>query len=88
MEPRLRVYHARASEDTSKTRLIGGLFAVIESNHGVLTTLARAPSVQGFRVLGRFNVEPCTSDPHHPTTTWFSLSHSAVPKKKTPGLET
>ena len=50
-------------------------FAVIESNHGELTTLARTPSVQGLRVLGHL-----TSNHAHPTlvtlpTTWFSLSH-------------
>jgi hypothetical protein len=63
----------------SKTRLIGGLFAVIESNHGVLTTLARAPGIQGLRLLGHFNVEPCTPDPCRPTYDLvfsFSRRHS------------
>ena len=55
-----------APDDRSEHDLIGGPFAVIESDPGVFTTLVRTFGVQGLQVVELYDIEPWASDHLHP----------------------
>lgn len=53
-------------DDKNEHDLIGGPFAVIESDPGVFTTLVRTLGVQGLQVVELYDIEPWASDHLHP----------------------
>lgn len=81
-----------ASDDKNEHDLIGGPFAVIESDPGVFTTLARTLGVQGLQVVELYDIEPWASDHLHPIYglifcfLWRKDS-DVLPKKESGGLE-
>ena len=55
-----------ASDNRSGHDLIGGPFAVIESDPGVFTTLVRTLGAQGLQVVELYDIEPWASENLHP----------------------
>lgn len=55
-----------ASDNESGHDLIGGPFAVIESDPGVFTTLVRTLGAQGLQVVELYDIEPWASENLHP----------------------
>lgn len=55
-----------ASDARSEHDLIGGPFAVIESDPGVFTNLVRTLGVRGLQVVELYDIEPWASDHLHP----------------------
>lgn len=76
----------------SERDLIGGPFAVIESDPGVFTTLVRTLGVQGLQVVELYGIEPWAFDHLHPihglVFCFLWKKDTDVPPKKQPdGLE-
>ena len=72
--------------------LIGGPFAVIESDPGVFTTLVRTLGVRGLQVVELYDIEPWASDHLHPiyglVFCFLWKKDSEALSKKTPeGIE-
>lgn len=70
--------------------LIGGPFAVIESDPGVFTTLVRTLGVRGLQVVELYDIEPWASDHLHPIyglvfCFLWRKDNDVLPKKE--GLE-
>ena len=79
-------------DDKDEHDLIGGPFAVIESDPGVFTTLVRALGVQGLQVVELYDIEPWASDHLHPIhglifCFLWKKDNDAPPKKTPDGLE-
>jgi hypothetical protein len=77
----------RSKFEVPKALLIGRLFAVIESDPAVFTTLARALGVPGLQILGPYNIKTLRirSPSSYPRRDFLFLM--VLPKKKPPGLE-
>ncbi|KAF9649505.1 cysteine proteinase [Thelephora ganbajun] len=78
-------------DDESKHDLIGGPFAVIESDPGVFTTLVRTLGVQGLQVVELYDIEPWASDHLHPIyglvfCFLWKKDNDALPKKESNGV--
>ena len=76
----------------SEHDLIGGPFAVIESDPGVFTTLVRTLGVQGLQVVELYDIEPWASDHLHPIyglvfCFLWKKDNDVLPKKESNGLE-
>jgi len=81
-----------APDDKSEHDLIGGPFAVIESDPGVFTTLVRTLGVQGLQVVELYDIEPWASDHLHPIyglvfCFLWRKDNDALPKKESGGPE-
>lgn len=79
-------------DDKSGHDLIGGPFAVIESDPGVFTTLVRTLGTQGLQVVELYDIEPWASEHLHPiyglVFCFLWRRDNDVPLKKKPnGLE-
>lgn len=79
-------------DDRSGHDLIGGPFAVIESDPGVFTTLVRTLGAQGLQVVELYDIEPWASEHLHPiyglAFCFLWRRDNDVSLKKTPnGLE-
>ena len=80
------------ASDKSGHDLIGGPFAVIESDPGVFTTLVRTLGVQGLQVVELYDIEPWASDHLHPIyglifCFLWRKDNEALQKKESSGLE-
>jgi len=78
--------------DKSEHDLIGGPFAVIESDPGLFTTLVRTLGVQGLQVVELYDIESWASDHLHPIyglvfCFLWRRDNDVLPKKKPNGLE-
>ncbi|KAF9783901.1 cysteine proteinase [Thelephora terrestris] len=81
-----------ASNDRDEHDLIGGPFAVIESDPGVFTTLVRSLGVQSLQVVELYDIEPWASDHLHPIhglvfCFLWKKDSDGLPKKESCGLE-
>lgn len=81
-----------ALDDESDHDLIGGPFAVIESDPGVFTSLVRTLGVQGLQVVELYDIEPWASEHLHPihglVFCFLWRKDNDAPQKKQPdGLE-
>lgn len=79
-------------DNKSEHDLIGGPFAVIESDPGVFTTLVRTLGVQGLQVVELYDIEPWASDHLHPIyglvfCFLWRKDNDVLPKKESNGLE-
>jgi ubiquitin carboxyl-terminal hydrolase L5 len=79
-------------DDESEHDLIGGPFAVIESDPGVFTTLVRTFGVQGLQVVELYDIEPWASDHLHPIyglvfCFLWRKDYDVPPKKESSDLE-
>lgn len=79
-------------DDRNQYDLIGGPFAVIESDPGVFTTLARTLGVQGLQVVELYDIEPWASDHLHPIyglvfCFLWKKDTDVLSKKESSGLE-
>ena len=80
------------TSDRSEHDLIGGPFAVIESDPGVFTTLVRTFGAQGLQVVELYDIEPWASDHLHPIyglvfCFLWRKDNDVLPKKESSGLE-
>ena len=78
--------------DKGEHDLIGGPFAVIESDPGVFTTLVRTLGVQGLQVVELYDIEPWASEHLHPIyglvfCFLWKKDNDVLPKKNPDGLE-
>jgi len=76
----------------SEHDLIGGPFAVIESDPGVFTTLVRTLGVEGVQVVELYDIEPWASDHLHPIyglvfCFLWKKDNDVLSKKKPEGIE-
>jgi ubiquitin carboxyl-terminal hydrolase L5 len=81
-----------ALDDKTEHDLIGGPFAVIESDPGVFTTLVRTLGAQGLQVVELYDIEPWASDHLHPIyglvfCFLWRKDNDVLPKKKPDGSE-
>ena len=81
-----------APDDKDEHDLVGGPFAVIESDPGVFTTLVRTLGVQGLQVVELYDIEPWASDHLHPIyglvfCFLWKKDNDVLPKKESGGLE-
>jgi len=81
-----------APNDKSEHDLIGGPFAVIESDPGLFTTLVRTLGVRGLHVVELYDIEPWASEHLHPIfglvfCFLWKKDNEVLPKKKPDGLE-
>ena len=81
-----------ARDEKFQHDLIGGPFAVIESDPGVFTTLARTLGVQGLQVVELYVIEPWALDHLHPIyglvfCFLWRKDNDVLPKKESGGLE-
>jgi len=79
-------------DEKNEHDLIGGPFAVIESDPGVFTTLVRTLGVQGLQVVELYDIEPWASDHLHPIyglvfCFLWRKDNDVLPRKKSSGLE-
>ena len=79
-------------DDKTEHDLIGGPFAVIESDPGVFTTLVRTLGAQGLQVVELYDIEPWASDHLHPIyglvfCFLWRKDNDVLPKKKPDGSE-
>jgi len=76
----------------SEHDLIGGPFAVIESDPGVFTNLVRTLGVRGLQVVELYDIEPWASDHLHPIyglvfCFLWKKDNDVLSKKKPEGIE-
>ena len=83
---------APGPDDKNEHDLIGGPFAVIESDPGVFTSLVHTLGVEGLQVVELYGIEPWAYDHLHPIyglvfCFLWRKDNDVPPKKKPDGLE-